>query len=118
MARLLARIPGHHAVIVDTPQAHVVVPDCLSAHLNDTRPCDTQRSVAVSWRYLLLEQAAARIDGATLINMTDVLCPTDICPAVLDGYIVLRDVFHLTAIFSAALADDLEPPLLRALKGG
>ncbi len=117
MARLLARIPGRHAIIVDTPQSHVEVPACLSSHISDTRPCDTPRDVAVSWRYLLLERTAARIDGATLINMTDVLCPGDVCPAVLGGYIVLRDVFHLTATFSASLADELEPPLVR-LTGG
>ena len=117
MARLLARIPGRHAIIVDTPKSHVVVPDCLSSHIADTRPCDTLRSAALSPRHLLLEQAAARADGATLINMTDVLCPGTICPAVLHGYIVLRDVFHLTATYSAVLADELGPPLLRALGG-
>jgi hypothetical protein len=115
MARLLARIPGRHAIIVDTPQSHVEVPACLSSHLGDTRPCDTLRSNALNWRHLLLERAAANADGATLIDMTDVLCPGDVCPAVLDGYIVLRDVFHLTATFSASLAEELEGPLLRTL---
>ena len=116
MARLLARVPGRHAIIVDTPQSHVEVPACLSGHVNDTRPCDTARDVALNWRHLLLEKAAAAADGATLIDMTNVLCPGSVCPAVLDGYIVLRDVFHLTATFSASLADELEPPLLRALR--
>jgi peptidoglycan/LPS O-acetylase OafA/YrhL len=117
MARLLARVPGRHAIIVDTPQSHVVVPDCLSSHIADTRPCDSTRAVGVSPRYLLLEQTAARMDGATLINMTDILCPGTMCPAVLNGYIVFRDVFHLTATFSAALADSLQVPLQRALGG-
>jgi hypothetical protein len=115
MARLLARIPGRHAIIVDTPQSHVEVPACLSQHINDTRPCDTPRSQALNWRHRLLETAAAGADGATLIDMTNVLCPRGTCPAVLDGYIVLRDVFHLTATFAASLADQLEPALLRAL---
>ena len=117
MARLLARVPGRHAIIVDTPQSHVEVPACLSRHVSDTRPCDTLRSNALNWRHLLLERAAATADGATLIDMTDVLCPGDVCPAVLDGFIVLRDVFHLTATFSASLADELEPTLVR-LAGG
>ena len=115
MARLLARVPGRHAIIVDTPQSHVIVPDCLSGHIEDTRPCDTGRTAAMSPRYLLLERAAAEADGAMLINMTDVLCPGSVCPAVLNGYIVFRDQFHLTATLSASLAAELEAPLLRAL---
>ena len=115
MARLLARVPGRHAIIVDTPQSRVIIPDCLSGHIDDTRPCDTARIPAMSPRYLLLERAAAEADGAMLINMTDVLCPGSVCPAVLDGYIVFRDQFHLTATLSASLSAELESPLLQAL---
>ena len=117
MARLLAQVPGRHAIIADTPQSRVVVPDCLSSHIDDTRPCDTPRFVALGGRYLILERAAAHADGATLINMTNVLCGPLVCPAVIDGYIVFRDVFHLTATFSAYLADELEPSLTRLLGG-
>ena len=114
MARLLNRVPGRKAILVDTPQSHVDVPGCLSSHISDTRPCDTSRSAAVGWRYLKLEQAAAEGSGAAIINMTDDICRGNVCPAVVDGYIVFRDVFHLTATFAASLADRLEPHLLRA----
>jgi hypothetical protein len=114
MARLLNQVPGRKAFIVDTPQSHVDVPACLSGHVNDTRPCDTARSTALNWRYLKLEQAAAAGTGGSVINLTDSICRGDICPAVRNGMIVFRDVFHLTATFSASLADDLEAELRRA----
>jgi len=44
--------------------------------------------------------------------MTDDICHGEVCPAVIDGYIVFRDVFHLTATFAASLADRLEVQLL------
>jgi len=115
MARLLNRIPGAKAIMVDTPQSHVDVPACLSGHIADTRPCDTLRSVALGWRYLLLEETAGQASGAVVINMTDSICTQDVCPAIVNDQIVLRDVFHLTATFAASLADLLEPQLIRAL---
>ena len=75
------------------------------------------RRVSHPWWHILPERAAATADDATLIDMTDVLCAGDVCPAVLGGFIVLREVFHLTAAFLASPTDELEPTLGR-LAGG
>jgi len=55
--------------------------------------------------------------GASLIDLSDAICPWDSCPVVLNGMIIFRDNHHLTATFAASLADrfaatlpDLAPP--------
>jgi hypothetical protein len=113
-ARLLAPVPGPKAIIVDTPQSSYDVPSCLAGHLADTRPCRTPRWYALSWRHLKLEQAAAKaLPGTTIVDLTDAICPGDPCPVVLDGMIVYRDSFHLTAAFDASLASALAARLPR-----
>ena len=107
-ARLLAPVPGLKAIIVDTPQSMYDVPACLASHLGDTRTCRTPRGYALSWRHLKLERAAASaLPGTTIVDLTDAICPGDPCPVVSGGMIVYRDVFHLTATFSASLASAL-----------
>jgi peptidoglycan/LPS O-acetylase OafA/YrhL len=107
-ARLLGPVPGLKAIIVDSPQSMYDVPACLASHLGDTRPCRTPRSYALSWRHLKLERAAAAsMPATTIVDLTDAICPGDPCPVVLNGTIVYRDVFHLTATFSASLASAL-----------
>jgi hypothetical protein len=51
------------------------------------------------------EKVAARLSGATLVDLSDVICPgKGKCPAVVDRMVVYRDDHHLTATFAASLA--------------
>jgi peptidoglycan/LPS O-acetylase OafA/YrhL len=104
MARLLQPVPGKIAILVDTPESHFRVPECISAHLGDVRACQTPRSFAWGWRHLFLEKAGATALGATLVDLSTDICPADPCPVVLDGMIVYRDDHHMTATFAASLA--------------
>ena len=49
--------------------------------------------------------------GATMIDLTAVICPYVLCPAVHEGMITYRDAHHLTATFAESLADELAPLL-------
>ena len=50
--------------------------------------------------------------------MSDLICPYDPCPVVLNGMIVYRDSFHITATFAESLAPELEARLPRPGSGG
>jgi peptidoglycan/LPS O-acetylase OafA/YrhL len=113
MARYLVQVPGQVAVIVDTPGSLYDVPDCLSRHLDDVSRCSMPRSLAASAHHDLLEETATRLSGATLVDMTDALCNDAVCPPVIDGMIVYRDNWHLTATYSASLAGVLGARLPR-----
>jgi peptidoglycan/LPS O-acetylase OafA/YrhL len=107
MARYLVQIPGQVAVIVDPPGSLYDVPDCLARHLDDVSRCATPRSLAASNQHNVLEQTATRLAGAALVDMTDAICNSQVCPAVIDDMIVYRDNWHLTATFVGSLTQIL-----------
>jgi peptidoglycan/LPS O-acetylase OafA/YrhL len=112
MARLLKQIPGPKAIIVDTPAPMFDVPVCLSAHISDVTQCATPRATAYTWRHRTLEVTATKATPhTTLVDLSTAICPYDPCPAVYNGMIVYRDVFHLTATFAAYLAPQLAAAL-------
>ncbi|HKB28199.1 MAG TPA: SGNH hydrolase domain-containing protein [Candidatus Limnocylindrales bacterium] len=111
MARLLLQIPGRIAILADTPAAGVDVPVCLSAHPDDITRCATSRLVALGRQHLIRERVAAQAAQATLVDLSDAICPSDPCQPVVNGMIVYRDDHHLTATFAASLAGLLEAAL-------
>jgi hypothetical protein len=111
MARLLLQIPGRVAILADTPAAAVDVPVCLSRHLDDITRCATSRLAAFGRQHLVRERTAARAANATLVDLSDAVCPSDPCQAVIGDMIVYRDDHHLTATFAASLAGVLEAAL-------
>jgi hypothetical protein len=103
LAQLMKQIPGRQRIIVDTPTSYHDVPKCLSAHKSNIEACATSWSLAVSWRYLKLENAAHNDTGAPLINLSHQICPADPCMPVVNNMIVYRDFMHLTKTFAKSL---------------
>jgi hypothetical protein len=104
LARLIERIPGRVAIIADTPRSAVDVPACLAAHRDAIEQCTTSRAAAFTWRHLRREKEAARLSGATLVDMSAATCPVDPCPPIIGTRLVYRDNHHLTATFARSLA--------------
>ena len=115
LARMLERIPGRVAVLVDTPDGGRDIPACLSRHVADVRACAIARKVAFARNLGAIERAATQATGATLIDLTARVCRAEPCPVVVDGMIVFRDLRHLTATFSRSLAPDLDHQLTAIL---
>jgi peptidoglycan/LPS O-acetylase OafA/YrhL len=107
VARLIRRIPGAVAIIVDTPRSDHDVPACLAQHPKAIERCTTTRSAAFGWRHRRREAEAARLTGATLVDLSAVTCPSDPCPPVVGSMLVYRDHHHLTATFVRSLVDEL-----------
>jgi peptidoglycan/LPS O-acetylase OafA/YrhL len=107
VARMIDRLPGPTALIVDTPYAGRDVPGCLSAHVNDVDRCAIPRATAFSDHLGGIEKAAAKATGAGLIDLTRKVCIEDPCPVVVNNIITFRDHGHLTATFSRSLAPAL-----------
>jgi hypothetical protein len=107
VARLIKRIPGVVAIIVDTPRSDHDVPACLAKHPRAIERCTTTRAAAFGPRYRIREAEAARLSGATLVDLSAVTCPTDPCPPVIGSMLVYRDHHHLTATFVRSLVPEL-----------
>jgi hypothetical protein len=111
VGRMVARIPGRTALIVDTPYAKRNVPSCLSSHQDDIDACAIPHQIAFTERLGDVEAVASKASGAGLIDLTARICIADPCPVVVNGLIVYRDESHLTATFSRSLA----PALMTAI---
>jgi peptidoglycan/LPS O-acetylase OafA/YrhL len=107
LARLIERIPGSVALLVDTPRSDFDVPACLAKYRDAIERCTTTRTAAFGWRHLRRETEAARLTGATLVDMSDIVCPGDPCPPIIGNTLVYRDHHHLTATFVVSIAQDL-----------
>ena len=108
LGQLVALAP-HVVLIGDTPRSAVDPPVCLSAHLTNALACATPSSRALDPAYLAAEAAAASSAGATFLDPTPLVCPTEPCPAITGNVLIYRDHQHLTDVFAAAVA-----PYLRA----
>jgi len=116
VARMVARVPGETAIIVDTPYAGRDVPACLSLHQENVAACAIVRTTAFSHRFGDVEAVAAKASGAGLIDLTARICVgRDACPVVVNGLIVYRDTGHMTATFSRSLAPALGAAILGVL---
>ncbi|HEX2755749.1 MAG TPA: acyltransferase family protein [Candidatus Limnocylindrales bacterium] len=107
VGRMLSRLSGRVAIIVDTPYAGRDVPACLSANLADVEACAIPQAVAFTDHLGALEKAAAKAAGADRIDLTQHICIGTPCPVVVNDRIVYRDIGHLTATFARSLAPAL-----------
>jgi peptidoglycan/LPS O-acetylase OafA/YrhL len=114
VGRMVKRIPGRTAIIVDTPYPRRDVPGCLSSHKDDIEECAIPHKTAFTDHFGAVEAMAATAARASLIDLTARICVGDgPCPVVVNTMIVYRDHSHLTATFSRSLA----PALGAALAG-
>ncbi len=108
IGRMIARLPGRTAIIVDTPYGKRDIPGCLSSHKDDVDACAIARKTAFSGDLGDVESVAAAASGATIIDLTSRICVGDgACPVVINGVILYRDDEHLTATFARSLAPAL-----------
>ena len=59
-------------------------------------------------------RAAAAQMGVPFIDLTDAICPSEQCPAVIGDVLIYRQGSHLTASYIATMAERLERELKRA----
>jgi peptidoglycan/LPS O-acetylase OafA/YrhL len=118
LGRTLGRIEDMGAAIAligDTPRPAGHPVRCLWRHRDDISACGTPIGKAIAARRLASERSVANALGATFIDPTPWICPTDPCPAVIGRLLIYRDAAHLTAVFAAALTGRLERELVPIL---
>jgi peptidoglycan/LPS O-acetylase OafA/YrhL len=98
------------AVIRDAPTPDYVGPECVERHGADATECSMSRAEAIDEQPDPAVAAAEGMDGVHVVDLTDHLCNTEICPGVIGNVLVYRDN-HLTDTFATSLAE----PLSRAL---
>jgi hypothetical protein len=107
----LRRAGKRTAVLKDAPAAEVDIPSCVSKEMNDLDSCAFRRTR--SRQQELDARAAKRAKEARLVDVTDAICPQDVCRAVIGNALVYRDRQHLSATFARTLAPWFEEALRR-----
>jgi peptidoglycan/LPS O-acetylase OafA/YrhL len=98
----------------DTPWHGTVVPECLSAHLDDPQACARSRQAALlvpRRRQLVIDAVVAR--GVRVIDPVPWFCTATACPVIVGNVLVYKDRHHMTSAYSRLLA-----PLLSAALTG
>jgi len=93
----------------DTPLPPFNVPTCLARSALHPwlgmHSCEFDRATALSSSVFDAEKtAAAGMPSVHFLDLTDQLCRTSMCPAILNNMIVYRDQTHLTGAFASSLA--------------
>jgi peptidoglycan/LPS O-acetylase OafA/YrhL len=120
----LASAAGTVYLMRSTPILPFDGPDCMAprsrlyadlrGRARCTAPADSALGNAIAtW----LRTAAAPFGNVHFIDMTNAICPDDVCHAELDGHLVYRDNQHMTATFAASLAPALAQALHAAAGG-
>ncbi len=100
------------AVIKDPPAATSDVPSCVSRELQNLDACAFRRVRDEADEFDA--RAAERAPGVHLIDVTNEICPGEICRAVIGDALVYRDRTHLSATFARTLAPGIERGLEEA----
>ncbi len=105
LARVIAA--GLDAVVIrDTPASEEDIPSCVSEDLQNLESCAFKRVHDPNIEFDV--RAAKSTPGVHLIDITDEICPGDLCRAVIGNALVYRDKAHLTATFARTLAPWIE----------
>lgn len=129
---VLAPNVGRLYVMRSSPTLPFNGPECVAprswlyAAIKGSERCTTTARTPLSddvfhW----LQRAAQPFHNVRVLDMTDAICPHDVCHAELGDTIVFRDRQHMTAAFAASLAPALvgsirmstNPPSLRRGRG-
>jgi hypothetical protein len=99
------------AVLKGPPVPPQDVPGCVSESLDRLQRCAFP--LPEGFGETFETRAAARVEGAHLVDMTPIICPDGTCRSVIGDALVYRNMGHLTATFAVTLAPAIERQLPR-----
>jgi hypothetical protein len=94
-----------------TPRSRVDPPVCLAKHLDNMLACATPAKVAIDQGRLAMDRQTATGAGASFIDASPWVCPSDPCLPVLGTTLAYREADHMTATFALELVPKLEADL-------
>src|SRR5215472_17555234 len=100
--------------IRETPDVGLDEPECVVSNPSSPSKCDVPTAKAIM-RHPPSEYAA-RLAGVPVIDMNQLICGPQECPAVVGNVLVYQDAHHLTWNYSLTMAPFLEQQLLKADK--
>ena len=104
------------AVLRDTPWPGKDMASCVAQNMSNPAACDVTRAALDKATYdVAMTKGTA---GAYGVDLSDIICDAQTCPATRGKYLVYRDTNHLTATFAKALEPYLAKALVPIVKAG
>ena len=97
-------------VLRNTPHPGINMGDCISGNGGRLKKCAVPREEALHQVGAAQIAAVRGLDGASLIDLNNAICPDDPCAPVIGGVLVYIDNSHITRTYALSLA----PRLLKA----
>nr|WP_256838148.1 acyltransferase family protein [Ornithinimicrobium sp. HY1745] len=108
------RAAGPQVVLMGvTPRFPDSVPECLAAAADNPEDCQVTLPDAIPQNHW--DSVTAGIDGAHVLDLTDIFCPDGACLTNADGILRWMDSNHMTATFARTLAPELRRHLTAVL---
>ena len=102
-------------VLLDNPNPGDLAPvyECVAEHPDDLAACtfDREEGLSRSGARVQLE-AAERVEGVSVVDMNDLICPTETCVPVIGNVLVYRQTSHMTATYATSLREPLAERLV------
>lgn len=99
----------------DTPRFPFNVGECLVESAYDETECGGARSELLPLDYYTHMEGPDLPENTIPLDLTDLFCDDDFCPAVIGNVAVYRDVHHVTATYMRSLVPFLEIRLREAI---
>jgi peptidoglycan/LPS O-acetylase OafA/YrhL len=104
-------------VLQDSPQPGANVYECVSEHRDQLTACVFRRDEGVARSAAPTLAAAAQSAEVGLVDLTDRICPTELCAPVIGNVLVYRQGSHLTKTYVQTLGPALDAALTEAVAG-
>jgi len=115
----------HVLVLAPTPRLPFDGPGCAISHASallqqGVSDACTAKLAEIEDHAVIesLQHATDGIDGATVLNLNNAICPAGVCSAWSDGLLVFRDFQHLNAGYALKLAPDVAAQLAPYMRDG
>jgi peptidoglycan/LPS O-acetylase OafA/YrhL len=118
MIRTIRPMGSKVMVIGPVPKPPELVPDCLSAHLDDATACTVRVDQAFNTAGLPLEETTVRAAGGSYVDTRPWFCTRGTCAVIVDNLEVWRDDNHITATYSTYLGPAISAELAEILRPG
>ncbi|MBD8063112.1 acyltransferase family protein [Oceanitalea stevensii] len=109
------------AVLLDNPSPDIDVYECVAENLQSLEECAFDRETGIAESAALTQRAAAeRVDTARVVDLTEHVCPAEVCVPVIGDVLVYRQGSHLTDTYVRSLTPVLARelvPLVEELAG-
>ncbi|MTV27270.1 acyltransferase [Nitriliruptoraceae bacterium ZYF776] len=103
--RVLEEAGVRVVILLDNPPPRGNVYECVAEHRDDLRRCGFERPLDGGGRSVQL--MAAERGGFEVLDLADLVCPTETCLPVIGDVLVYRQGSHLTDTYVRSVGDEL-----------